>query len=1041
MPFSSSSQANNSRYHAVKSNRPPVGDHFPSFALDMERHINHMRPKSSSNDQAEEPVERWDDDDFANLDDVQFRSTSTTSSVASWQQHSQPLHADRRDSILSRLSARSDRGSNFDEQEWDVVVDQNTVNDVAAIAKRTGIPIPANVPQSALVGGTIRKMPGKKIKQAMSEDWSEDLDFDGPLKLRQIPVSITSPPPMQQALDLDGFDDDFELPSNGLLKPREISAKVNTVSPRSPNTEDDNFEADFDMPASSRPKLRSISTKFQASPSRPAKIDADDFEADFELPTDGVLKPRQPSPLFATLPQLDDFDLDWAEGSLGTRNAGTRRDGRSNRSSSASAFSPSMSSAITESEDEGLDGLVLPTGPLKFDELLKKRKDKQSPDVANCSGERNAAKRAAAKDDFFAGIEVGDGDVFDSGKLTLNRNIKHKVQRSTSPAKRPTTTLTFTSAKSQATSSRLPRYQATHDRARPTLEPVSESGTAIPRYKRPESRLNGHSAQSSISSIPGPSPPSAPSTPSRRGIRNQDSQDHIRYDLPTTTNAQLLRAKRSMPVMRNINSPSRPPPYPRPTSRNNENIPSRLHIPSRPKTPTERAESRLGESRKQPVPFIPAGASTTQSQHVSIKTTTTRHFRRNDSDGSNDGSLAALRSQSRLGYRPETPGRGGMTRGILTPAELAAAAKKTVTKPTRRRNFGDGTELEIFDDLPTSASAESKFTKIPVGRGAPRSLRSRLGQSHLGPSTSSLSTRGGAETPMPTTPLSPARLDSNIPRFARDTAASRNAREQRSVSTTYNPPREPQRGPLTPITDNWKAHVAARPILQAPASRKRGSKVQQKPHLIKPMGDTYMKETKSIKGMQYNPMTFKWEGNENDLDPFDVPAFYAPPDSPDGSPSGKPPALITNVGQAGGVQIVGEMVFDPRRMCWLKMAPTREQMRPMSGVSSVQLEDEEDVFAGLEDLKEEDETGRSSFGGALDMRQVSGATAAADGSGDEGLPMLGEEFDVGPEFIRRQRVEEEKWRRKVECWLRPEESMDVGAVGGWRWAIKEILPQ
>jgi hypothetical protein len=505
-----------------------------------------------------------------------------------------------------------------------------------------------------------------------------------------------------------------------------------------------------------------------------------------------------------------------------------------------------------------------------------------------------------------------------------------------------------------------------------------------------------------------------------------------------------------MPVMRNLNSPNKPPPYPRPPSRNNDGVPNRLHLPSRPKTPTDRAESRLGEVRRPPVPFLPAGASTTQSQHVSIKSTI-RHYHRNDSDGSNDGNLAGLRSHSRLTYRPETPGRGGTARGTLTSAELAAAAKKTLTRPTRRRNFGDGNELDIFDDLPTSASAESKFIKQPVARGAPRSLRSRLGQSHVGHSTTSLGTRGGAETPMPTTPLTPNKPELNVPRFARDTAASRIAREQRQGSTTYNP-REPTRGPLTPISNNWKAHVAARPNLHAPSSRKRGSKVQPKPHLIKPIGEGHLNEPKSVKGMQYNPQTFTWEGNENDLDLFEIPIFH-PPLSPEGSPSSKPPALITNVGPAGGVQIVGEMVFDPRRMCWLKMAPTgmsHERRGPDSGgVSSVQLEDEEDVFAGLEDLKEEDETGRSSYGGAggggLGVRggeggrHVSGATTG-DGSGDELGPGLGEEFDVGPEFIRRQRGEEEKWRRKVEGWLRAQESMDVEVeVSGWRWQIRAVL--
>ena len=437
------------------------------------------------------------------------------------------------------------------------------------------------------------------------------------------------------------------------------------------------------------------------------------------------------------------------------------------------------------------------------------------------------------------------------------------------------------------------------------------------------------------------------------------------------------------------------------------------------------------------MPFLPAGASAGQSQHVSIKSTTIRHYRRTDSDGSNEGSfalLAAQRSISRLAYRPETPGRGGGGRSSLTAAELAAAAKKPITKPTRRRNFGDGTELEIFDDLPTSASAENKFVKQPIGRGAPKSLRSKLGQSHFAPSTSSLATRGGAETPMPTTPISPTRPDFNVPRFARDTAASRNAREQRQISTTYNP-RDQPRGPLAPITDNWKAHIAVRPNLPAPSSRKRPGKVQQKPFLIKPMGDG-VKEAKSVKGMQYNPLTFKWEGNENALDPFEVPAFHPPP-SPDGSPSSKPPALITNVGQAGGVQVVGGMVFDPRRMCWLKMAPM-QPVNPSSAIGSngsVQLEEEEDVFAGLEDLKEEDE-GRSSVGafGARDARQVSGAS----GEGAEEFT-LGEEFDVGPEFIRRQRNEEEKWKKKVEAWLRPADEAVAEGRGGWRWAIRDIV--
>jgi len=420
----------------------------------------------------------------------------------------------------------------------------------------------------------------------------------------------------------------------------------------------------------------------------------------------------------------------------------------------------------------------------------------------------------------------------------------------------------------------------------------------------------------------------------------------------------------------------------------------------------------------------------------------------------------------------------------VAPLELTLAAKKPITKPTRRRNFGDGSELEIFDDLPTSATVESKFIKQPIGRGAPRSLRSKLGQSHFAPSTSSLASR--TETPLPSTPLSPTKqtYPDFTPRFARETAASRNAREQRTVSGSINAAlREPshphhESRPLAPLSTNWKAQVMARSNangLASPSHRKKhvSKKEPQKPQLIKAMGSG-MSEPKALKGMQYNPILFRWEGNENALASFDVPASSVGGSpvrsrdnaghSPKHSSVGQP-ALITNVGQmAAGVQVVGGMVFDPKRMCWLKMAPSQGQ-GPASGpqgggmtglrggaaaVGSVQLEEEEDVFAGLEDLKEEDELTSGSFrgggggvggAGGFGGRKVSnaeGKEGSASGSGDEGW-LVSEEFDVGPEFIRRQRSEEDKWKRKVEKWLRPDGLVEDRAADSWRWAIRDVV--
>ncbi|KIW99373.1 uncharacterized protein Z518_11361 [Rhinocladiella mackenziei CBS 650.93] len=1013
----------------------------------MESLTSHPRTPVESSE-----VENWDDEDFENLEDVQLRTASTATSIIS---HPQANH---RDSMSSRMSMRSE--SNQGDENWDVLVDeQASIKDAIALAKSKGIPLPANVPRSALEGGTIRRLKGKEIKKATADDWSEDLDLPGadiPLKLakhdgpdlsenlRQISAAFRTSPKTLDMKDL--FDKTIRSP-----KSRTAPTPVTLDAFR--DTDED--AAFVDVPTIKVAKHRSPQKPllFQQPPT-PVKPEMENIEEDLELPADGQLRLSTRKPLPQTPQQSDDFDLEWAEGSLGTRHAGTKRGGRSARSSSASALSPSVSSAFTaESEDEGLDGLILPDGPIKFEDQLKKRQQEHIPEPRSIPEEKPAPKPESGKEDFFSGLEIGDGEVFDTAKLTLNRNIKHKSIRPASPSKRTTTTLNFTSTKSQGTISKLPRFQPAHDRherARSNLEPVSETGVAIPSYQRPNSRLGTHSANSSVSTIP---TPSTPSTPSRRILRGAESRPELRFEQPTTTNAQLLRAKRSMPVMRGVNSPTKASPYVRPPSR--QETGSRLNLPSRPKTPTDRADSRIGEPRKAAVPFIPAGASAGQSQHISIKTAASRHYRGQGSDGSGDSMSAAQRSLSRLAGlgRPETPGRA---RSNLAPAELTVQAKKTITKPTRRRNYGDGTELEIFDDLPTSASIESKFTKTPIGRGAPRSLRSKLGLSHMNPSTSSLaSTRRGSDTPMPATPLSPPKSDfsttavnpANVPRFARDTAASRNAREQRQISTTFQNVRGE---PLQPISTNWKSTAAARTNTGS-LRKKKSDKIQLKPHLIKPMGSD-MNRPKTEKGMQYNPLLFRWDGNENALAPFDVPDFHPRGGSPAGQAQGSPGtkanlALISNVGSGvTGVQVDGGMVFDPSQMRWFKLAENADGTTSSLRGGSVQIEEEEDVFAGLEDLREEDET-RSRSG---TLQNIPGLGPLGDSfddgevghsSGDEWG--VGEEFDVGPEFVKRQRSEEERWRRKVEKWLRRgiegEEEEGPDGTGGWRWAIRDLV--
>ncbi|KAH8677985.1 hypothetical protein BX600DRAFT_431297 [Xylariales sp. PMI_506] len=971
----------------------------------------------------EDDVENWDDDEdfMIENDDLSFRS-STTANLPS-----------RRE---SRASFRSDRESLFGDEERQVHLagdDEKSTLDAISAAASAGIPIPQNVPPSALMGGTIKRLGGKKVKRIIQEDWGDDLEIpdnghalrikpqDGnqfPETIRQVSGSQTpspvkfrkpaippevlhreSPPvPSAAALTLDRFrdndDDDDDVFGDG-------SATIKASKFHHPH------------------KPVSLITP----PTPQKKDDDDDFENDLELPSHGKLKlsSRRDIPKTPALSSNDDFD--WGDGSLGTRFGGTKRDVFSNRSSSASALSPSISSSITaESEDDAFDGLVLPIGPLDLNERLKRRKQSRSPerpsperpvtaDNASQSLKQTAPETPVMdKEDLFDGLDLGEGDIFGSGKAKLHRNVKVKETRQTSPARpKAAVSLTFTQ---KPLPSRLPRPMISHERShtQSSLEPVSESGGPIPQRpsRRSQSRM-GHSSTSSIGSVHTPTTPSStssllPSTPRRRELGQKASTGTLRSE-STTTSAQLLRLKRSLPVMKGPESPARyaPPRYDRPPSRTESNRPNSA---LRPKTPVDRPrtayEGSAAQARKNYVPFLPAGASHSQSQHITAKSS--RVFRRHDSDyGPETRPLS--RAVSRSTMRSPSP------RKIRAVEKMATEPWQQLSKPRRLRQFGDGTELDAFDDLPTSAQAESKFTKVPIGSGNRTNLRHKMYQSVL-PDRSS---------PSPV-PSSPAKFDYQ-PHFARDTTASRIARE---TSLAY---RAPSGSPLAPLTSQRVAQLSTKTNLTplvphgSIRSKKLKKPAQLKPHLISNLSSA--RETKVVNGMTYNPETCRWDGNENALNLFDAPAsspsatslpLHIPRDKENTTPR---PYLITNMGAQKGVKREGNMIFDPQAMRWLELNTNAGGAEdPMEGFNA--LEDD-DPFKDIPDLEEKElDSAEGGHGRHSDIR-------------DEWL--VGEEFDVGPEFMRRQRDEEDRWRKKCEKWIANTERNN----DAWRWAIRDIV--
>ncbi|KAL2127616.1 hypothetical protein VTI74DRAFT_10395 [Chaetomium olivicolor] len=984
----------------------------------------------------EDEIENWDDDDFViEGDDLAFPSMTNSAN----------LSTNRRD---SQSSFRSDFESVHGEEEKQVhlpATDEKSTLDAISAAAKAGIPLPKNVPPSALMGGTIKRLGGRKLRKVVQEDWVDDLEFPdaGQLKIKtresgQFPEVLRQVSNSAQPSPSKPPKDPFATIQEDLKENKSaISSSFIDLERFRDVDDDEDFFGDggATIKVSKRrdvPKPLSLITP--PTPQKPIAGD-DDFEKDFELPEDGTLRlsARRDIPKTPTLTTLLD-DIDWAEGSLGTRFGGTRRDARSPRSSSVSAFSPSIASSMTvESEDETFEGLIIPNGPLDFEERLNRRRQSRSPArIIDEPIKEEPAKeeRGEEKEDFLAGLDIGDGEVFDSRKLTLNRNIQVKSTRPASPS-RPKASVALKFTSKPVTASRLPRPMGpmvSHERShtQSSLEPVSESGGPIPRTqpRRSLSRI-GHSAHSSVTSLssvtsttPSSTNTMTPSTPRRRDLGQKNSTVSLRTAEPTTTSSQLLRLKRSMPAMRQpqAGSPGRAS-----ATRGYERPPSRTEQPSRvptirPKTPVERmrtSESAAALARKAPVPFLPAGASASQSHNINAKSS--RTFRRHDSEtsiefrpNSRAVSRSAIRSPSPLRYRPTEK---------VTPD----GAWSKLSMPRRARNFGDGHELDAFDDLPTSSQAEARYLKQPVS--AKSQTRTRGYQNILPDRT---------VTPSPSAPYS-SRID-NVPSFARDTAASRRAREtslaQRNPSGTYAALTAQRVAQLSAARGN---PVAQSSIPTAKAKKMRRSP-QSKPHLISNLNPP--RDPKMVKGMWYNPETFRWEGNDNVLTAFDVPATSPSIASisqhltreQNATPR---PALITNIGATKGVQVVGGMVFDPQNMCWLKLAPEArsDQSDPRDGFNAI--DDEEDVFKDIPDLEER--TMASSDGG------IGGAAAAARVSDVNHEWPVGEEFDVGPEFVRRQREEEDRWRKKCHLWIKGQGQFDRGDA--WKWAIRDIVSQ
>ncbi|EMR09744.1 hypothetical protein PNEG_01929 [Pneumocystis murina B123] len=262
---------------------------------------------------------------------------------------------------------------------------------------------------------------------------------------------------------------------------------------------------------------------------------------------------------------------------------------------------------------------------------------------------------------------------------------------------------------------------------------------------------------------------------------------------------------------------------------------------------------------------------------------------------------------------------------------------RILTRPQKLSNYGDGTELDAFDDLPTCFATENKYSE------------KNYKKEHL-------KFKDASDIPLET-------HYSKIPEMDR----------YKDGSSKSN---------IHPMIKNNGFRPKTN-IQLFPTKIKLKKKTKQMPTLIRNLNSSPI--PKVVGQMKYNPQTRIWEGNEVELQKFDL--YYTSPR----------PALISHISDKKDMQIVGDMMFDPQKMCWIKINPSTE--------------DENDPFEGIKDLANNDSY--IFFESSNNSNGLSNSNYT-----DTQNFVVGEEFDVGPGFIRKQREEEENWKKSIQGWIK-----------------------
>ena len=373
---------------------------------------------------------------------------------------------------------------------------------------------------------------------------------------------------------------------------------------------------------------------------------------------------------------------------------------------STSSTSTSLPETETEDEDEDLEGLVIPSA--LFDsgscgnQLAKILEKKMAP----IPEPTLKVPIPDPEDDMEIGLVIDDDVDFSPSRLLQNTQHPPKRQsssgtRASSISSRP---LTVKPAKSRS------------DRAKSPIHPPPASARQLQKIRlspSPPPRAQPTRAHSYQALLSAPATSSSSFLTAKSGsLRGQKSHSGLKPVSPPPSQKPLTR-KASLSSLMEIGQSGLESSFVP-----NAGLSARYDAPtasSRAKSHTSSTSRIRGLDYNVP-PTRPSTPSSTAALRLTMPTSSSRlKSRPSISSVFPPPTAATPRATSPILHRPPSSlslhsrsGTGGSTTSV---------APKVLKKPKRQRLYGDGTELDTFDDLPTDRDKESQYHVQPKGHG------------------------------------------------------------------------------------------------------------------------------------------------------------------------------------------------------------------------------------------------------------------------------------------------------------------------------------